>query len=207
MDILTFEKNEKLYNGDQFLPYMLFNDEIKKATANYEGYKPIDYQLPLIRYYGKKEAIKNALKLFMWPTSDPILRVKGYSPKDSAWNSDFDKAKGKMEFYYVKLDTAIITLFENFLNECKTEKVKIIFVYIPEYIERRTFIKNRDEIFSVFAMFSKKYNIPFYDYSNDTISFHKKYFYNASHLNKTGAELFTSKLAQKLKSNNAHHPN
>jgi hypothetical protein len=182
---------------------MLYNDEIKKATINYKGYNFIDYQLPLIRYYGKKGAIKNALKLFLFP-DDPEMRVKGYKARDSSWNSDFDRAKKGGLFYYVKLDTALVSLFENFLNECQAKKIKILFVYAPEYIERPKAIKNRDKIFAVYTMLSNKYNIPFFDYSRDTISFQKKYFYNASHLNKTGSELFSSKLAQRIKSTNIY---
>ena len=50
------------------------------------------------------------------------------------------------------------------------------------------------DVTELFKKFSKKYDIPFYDYSTDTLCFHKKYFYNALHLNKTGAEIFTNKL-------------
>ena len=90
------------------------------------------------------------------------------------------------------------------MEECKRKKIKIVFVYAPEYFERGKFIENREEIFTLFNMFSKKYSIPFYDFSNDTISMQRKYFYNASHLNKTGAELFTKKLIDSLRSNNEY---
>ena len=46
---------------------------------------------------------------------------------------------------------------------------------------------------------STKYSIEFYDYSNDSLCFDKKYFYNASHLNNTGAEIFSKTLARDLK--------
>ena len=59
--------------------------------------------------------------------------------------------------------------------------------------------KNRGEVLSLYTNYSHKYNIPFYDYSNDAISYQKKYFYNTNHLNKTGAELFTAKFIDTLK--------
>ena len=199
LDNSTLSKKETLSNLEQFLPYMLFNNEIKNATISYEGFSPIDYDFPLIRYYDRKLAIITAIKLFIWPKNNPVVRVKGYQGSKESWNSDFDNAKKEMPFYEVKLDTPSIHLFERYLNECKAKKIKIIFVYPPEYIEGQKFVKNRDEVMALYTNFSKKYDIPFYDYSNDSLSFHKKYFYNSEHLNKTGAELLTKDIIKKLK--------
>jgi hypothetical protein len=75
-------------------------------------------------------------------------------------------------------------------------------VCAPEYIEGQIFTKNRGEVISLYTKYSHKYNIPFYDYSTDAISYQKKYFYNTNHLNKMGAELFTTKLIDTLKQSN-----
>ena len=58
--------------------------------------------------------------------------------------------------------------------------------------------KTVKEIISLYQHFSEKYDIPFLDYSNDELSYSTKYFYNSQHLNRTGAELFTAKLADDL---------
>ncbi|SDK42070.1 hypothetical protein SAMN04487898_108126 [Pedobacter sp. ok626] len=105
-----------------------------------------------------------------------------------------------MKYYEVKIDTPSLILFERYLKECKANGINIVFVYTPEYIEGQLFVKNRKQIIDLYTNFSVKYKIPFYDYSKDTMSYQKKYFYNALHLNKTGAELFTTRLTQKLKS-------
>jgi lysophospholipase L1-like esterase len=47
---------------------------------------------------------------------------------------------------------------------------------------------------------ARKYNIPILDYHYDPISFDTAYFYNATHMNKRGAELFTAKLAHDIDS-------
>ena len=104
-----------------------------------------------------------------------------------------------MKKYEAKLDPETIILFEKFIAECKKQNIKLIFVYAPEYIEGQIFTKNRGEVLSLYTNYSQKYNIPFYDYSNDAISYQKKYFYNTVHMNKTGAELFTAKLIDTLK--------
>jgi len=194
LDVFTLQKVDDLYNSDQFLPYMLWNNKIKDATISYNGFNLIDYEIPLIRYFGKGNAVQTAMK-----TKNKVERIKGYQGRKEQWNDDFNKAKKAMKNYQKQLDPATIVLFERFLNECKSKNIKILFVYSPEYIEGQKFVKNRDEIISLYEKYSKKYNIPFYNYSNDSLSYDKKYFYNASHLNKTGAELFTKKLIDSLK--------
>ncbi|KUJ62184.1 hypothetical protein AR687_09180 [Flavobacteriaceae bacterium CRH] len=198
VDIFTLEKKKNLSNYVQFLPYMLWNDKIKDATISYNGFELIDYTVPLIRYNKSRDSKKVALSMAKIKT-DKVGRIKGYEPRDRQWNSDFDEAKKKMKSYDIKLDNASIVLFDKYLKECKSQNIKVIFVYTPEYIEGQKFVRNRGKIISIYQNFSKKYNIPFYDYSNDSLSFKKEYFYNAEHLNKAGAELFTQKLIDTLK--------
>jgi hypothetical protein len=199
VDIFILNNRKELYNSEQFLPYMLWNREIKSATIDYDGFNSLDYDLPLIRYYGKTEALETAIRFFSGHLSNPVCRVKGYQGRNESWNTDFDKAKLNMKKYEAKLDSETIILFEKFLAECKKQNIKLIFVNAPEYIEGQKFTKNRGEVLSLYTNYSHKYNIPFYDYSNDAISYQKKYFYNTVHMNKTGAELFTAKLIDTLK--------
>ena len=199
LDYFTLKKNKDLYNSEQFLPYMLWNDDIKKATESYNGFSFMDYEVPLIRYYGKHKAVETSIRFFSGHLNNPITRVKGYQGRDENWNSDFDIAKAVMKSLEVKLDHNTIVLFENFLKECRANNTKLVFVYTPEYIEGQKFVKNRKQIMGIYKKFSKQYNIPFYDFSNAPISYQKKYFYNASHLNKTGSELFTNEFVDTLK--------
>jgi len=201
LDIFTLGSAGDLYNPDQFLPYMLWNDEIKKSTMKYKGYSSLDYMLPLVRYCGKLDAIKTAVKMVVVPGDNPPARIKGYQGQDTSWNSDFDAIKLKMGSFSAKINDTTLTQFENFLKECRADTIDLIFVYAPEYIEGQKFVKNRDEILTVYKGLGQKYSIPFYDFSNDSLSFNKKYFYNALHLNKRGAEIFTKELIDTLKKN------
>ncbi len=66
-------------------------------------------------------------------------------------------------------------------------------------------MKKWDEGMQIYHSFSKKYDIPFLDYSDDTsLTYDTAYFYNAMHLNKKGAELFTLKLANDIKEQNLY---
>lgn len=199
VDIYTLQKREDLYNLDQFLPYMLFNQDIITFTSSFPGYSRFDYYLPLIRYFGRTKAIKQSIKNTLYSSNSELGRKKGFQGMEKEWNDDLVKAQKRMSYYDVKLNDSSIKLFENFLDECKENDIKVIFVYTPEYIEGQSFIKNRKEIISLFENFANRHEILFFDYSSDELCLKKEYFYNASHLNKTGAKIFTNKLIRDLK--------
>lgn len=196
VDVFTLAKRKDLYEMKQFLPYMLWNKNIIEYTSSYNGFGIEDYYLPLLRYYGKTRG----LHLTSANTIKEPYRTNGYRGIQKEWNTDLSLAKEKMDQFSINIDSKSMDLFEQFLLECKTNKIKVILVYTPEYIEGQEFVKNRKEIITLFNEFSNKHNLLFLDYSNDEISLHKDYFYNASHLNKKGSELFTSKLSAVIKS-------
>lgn len=197
VDIGTLRKGN-LYNPDQFLPYMLWNRAFYEYMSMYDGYSYFDYKIPLIRYYGKLEAIKMAIKMSLHQSNE-VQRVKGYLGNDNSWNNDFDNAKKSMKKYVSPPDSLTLNLFDRYLEECKKNKICVILVYSPYYIEGQEFIKNQAEIIDIYKMFAQKYDFMFLDFTKDEICFDKKYFYNASHMNKTGAEFFTKKLCNQIK--------
>ncbi len=204
VDIFTLVKRNDLFNMEQFLPYMLFNREIEQWTGSYKGYTIYDYFIPLVRYYGQYKTIGHVLKTsVMGYTKSDSARYLGFSAQDQAWNDDLVKARIKFPDFRAKIDPASVELFNKYLQECQDSGIGIVLVYTPEYVEGQDFVKNRTDIINTFSYFSAKYNIPFLDYSNDSISYKRDYFYNASHLNSTGARIFTSKLIHDIKSNEA----
>ncbi len=199
VDIFTLQKRPNLFNANQFLPYMLLDDEVYDYTKSYEGFRSSDYHIPLIRYLGRFDAIRDALKAFMKTPNPKTGRQKGYKPEDVEWNNDFERVKRQMDFYEVEQDTTSIELYDKFLQECKDDNIEVIMIYAPEYIEGQDFVRGRDKVIKMFRDFSKKYAIRFIDYSDHELCFDKKYFYNATHLNKRGAQIFSKQLAKDLK--------
>lgn len=202
VDVFTLVKRKDLFQMEQFLPYMLYNDELEYWITPYEGFKKYDFKIPLVRYYGQYKTIGKIFKTFI--SNDEVgdsLRYKGFASKNQVWNDDLVKARKKFPDYRVSLDSTSIRLFDNYLRELRNMGIAVVLVYTPEYIGGQDFVKNRDEIMNTFSTFAQKYNIPFFDYSQDPISFKKEYFYNASHLNGLGAQVFTSKMVHDLKRN------
>ena len=202
VDVFTLQKRKDFYNSEQVLPYMLFDFDFYNSLKSFEGYKAADFALPLMRYTGKTEAIKEVFKLIFSKQNTQINhRIRGYQGREASWNNDLEKAKKNGERYTVIFDSATIEEFHKYLKSLKKEKIRIFLVYTPEQIDGQSYVVNRKAVIDTFTYFCSKYKIPFYDFSKDDLCYDKKNFYNASHLNKKGSEIFTTNLVQNIRSN------
>ena len=199
VDVFSLQKRKDLFQLDQFLPYMLWNSNIQEYTNSYIGYNDFDYYVPLIRYSGKTNSLKLIIKNIVNSQSNIGYRQNGFLGMDREWNADLEKAKKEQKSYIINTDSNSVVLFEKFIKECKANDIELILVYTPEYIDGQNFVANRDDVIQIYRDFSMKYSIDFFDYSNDSLCLNKKYFYDASHLNSSGAEIFSKKLANDLK--------
>ena len=197
VDEFTLTKYENLYNLQQFLPYMLWNFKIEDCISKFNGFNTFDYKIPLLRYYKTKGSVRVAFQLYKNELPNNKTRFKGYQGLD--FGSKFSSKDLKKLRYKVEVDKAFVLLFDAFLKECKQKNIKVILVNTPEFIEGQKCVINRKETMNLFTRFSKKYKVPFYDYSNDSISYNKELFYNALHMNKRGSEIFSAKFADQVK--------
>jgi hypothetical protein len=199
LDIFMLSDSTDIFNSEQFLPYMLFNGDIQEVYKNNNTYTYFDFYIPLFRYFGNQKAILHAFKILFESQQDFLGRKKGYEAQNLLWNKDLEKAKLKMKSFEAQVDSSSLHLFEKYLQECKAQSINLVFVYTPEYTDGQRFVKNRKTILDFYLDLSKKYNITFFDYSDDPISHNQSYFYNSGHLNRRGSKLFTKKLASDLK--------
>jgi hypothetical protein len=198
LDYHTLGAIRNLYQYEQFCPY-IHNRIIRKTISNYNGFNWFDYHIPLVRYYGRTRELILATNILFNKDHDISNRYNGFYNIIKDWDGEFEKMKKKRESLSQKMDNGVRLLFENYLKSVEKQNIKVIFVYTPEYIEGQKFISNRAEIINIYKYFSKKYNIPFLDYSSDPICLQRTYFYNAEHLNLLGSNLFSKKLASDLK--------
>ncbi len=198
-DSFSFEREEGFYNYEQILPYMLFDKDYLKNRKTFNVYSWFDYYVPLLRYFGQTWDIVRAINVAVGLENDPPARIDGYMGMNRPWNDDLENAKDEYGTLKVKIDDEQIALFDRFLIECEDSGIQVILVYSPSYFESRKFINNHEEIINVWEEFAAIHDLLFLDYTQDTMCYNRDYFYNSSHLNKTGSELFSSKLAIDLK--------
>ena len=122
---------------------------------------------------------------------------KGYCGEDFVWNG---RELEKLQPYYQVVDTATYGLFIDYIEQSKNEDIQLVFVFAPVFTKAREAIINSDSIKHIYTSLSEQYNIPFLDYSECYLSGDTTYFYNAMHLNRQGAEIFSLKLAHALDS-------
>jgi hypothetical protein len=194
LDVFTFEKKNKLYNSDQFLPYMFQNSRYFNTLIETENFNLYDFILPSVRYFGKYEILYKVSESNAYPK----FRQKGFRGNKSSWVENQHRALENDSKYTVKIDGNLISKFIKSIKELKKQGIKLIFVYTPEYVKGQDFVQNREKIFDIYRSLSEEEKIPFWDYSMDSISFEKQLFYNSEHLNDFGATIFSKKFSKDL---------
>ncbi|MBI6117463.1 hypothetical protein [Salegentibacter maritimus] len=197
LDATSFQKLENLYNKVQFLPFVIYNNKMQDFVSNYNGFSYTDLNFPLCRYQGEDLVLLELIRDLVNPQSE--LRYQGFAGKDKKWTKDFIKAKNEFGTIEIVLDAGIIELFNKFISECKSKGIEVVMVYPPEYVDGQNFVSNRDQVINLYERLAARNSLKFLNYSKDQLSYEKKYFYNATHLNLMGANIFTDKLAKDLK--------
>ncbi len=200
LDYFMFTKRNLLPNPSQFLPN-INNVTIFQSIESYNEFDFWDRYVPAWRYIGYSNTALYAFRIMLNPAGNKPNRYHGYAGQNQSWTDDLLKAKSRLSQYQQKIDTALVNSFARFLRDAGKKGIVIIFVYPPEYIEGQQYVENRSAIFTLFDSLANRHSIKFFDYSRDSMSFDKTYFYNSQHLNKTGAEEFTRKLATELTTN------
>ena len=194
------EKGNGIFDPPQFMPF-LSDTVIRRGTSGYQnGFGMYDLYVPAMKYCTRPEFFKIGFRLYFNKSVEiDAPRVRGYEGRERKWDNSFsDFVKSKKRFQ-PKLEDEIKKEFEEVVRICREKAIKLYFVYSPEYTKILEYFVNRDEVFSYFHHVSGINNIPFQDYSDDPISRDTAYFYNSEHLNRTGAEMFTRKLAADIK--------
>ena len=88
--------------------------------------------------------------------------------------------------------------FESYVKFCAENGIQLIFVYPPYYHEYLQMITGLPEMYKYYKTLASRYQIPIVDCMDDPISYDKKYFFDAKHLNLDGSLLYSTSLAQKL---------
>ena len=142
--------------------------------------------IPLYRYRGYD----------LWLQSNPPSLTKGYKYDDSNWDGSNYSKVDSITFHY---SPTAANMFDEYLARNKEEGIKMVFVYAPIYIGATNKMTNQDMMYATYKKYADKYDIPILDYTYMDICYDTTYFFNAKHLNKKGAEIFSDSLANDIK--------
>ena len=180
------------YEREQFFPYF-FDDSLKRAASQYENFSILEEYLPAYRYIGLNHMIQEGIRL----VGDKANIIKGYSGRDLPWDGTVFQEVTEIDYLQ---DSFALSLFDNYLKKAYAENIRMVFVYAPLYIGATERILDVDGMYQMYDSIAKKYNIPILDYNYIPMSYDTLSFYNATHLNKKNAELFSIQLAHDIDS-------
>lgn len=179
------------YEREQFFPYMWY-PAIRKELKIVEPFTFAELYLPLYRYTTYK-----GLWELLSEEEETIRQYKGYEGQEWTWDGT---AYNQIDTVHFIVDERTLKMFDEFLSERKNEGIQVLFCYAPTYTGVIEKMDNYNEMRETYQAYADKYDVPILDYTYADICKDTLYFYNANHLNKTGAELFSAQLAHDLDS-------
>ena len=183
------------YEREQFVPY-LHDPYLWRLCHEQESFNLADCVLPSWRYIGQRTFIRNILFPTEGSEYDTPL-YKGFRSYDRKWSGRGLRQQASVSYTH---DKTIIRQFRDFLSECRRDSIQVVLVTSPFYIGGTRKMADSTGMHAMFAQIAEDFAIPYLDYTYDELSYDTAYFYNTMHLNRTGADLFSQKVARDIDS-------
>jgi len=116
---------------------------------------------------------------------------EGYVPLYDIWNERIESITPEKKY---NIDSIKVKAFDEFLILAKKSGAKVYVVYSPIFLK----MKHSKEI-EICNEVCKLENVPFWDYSKDTIFLNNnQFFYDIQHLNDSGAKVFSKIICNQI---------
>lgn len=190
------------YEYNQFIPYLNEGYISRFGNHGYLGY--LDYFVPLYKYCHQTGMLESALISFAKTPENNHNngKYKGFFSYDEHWNDSSLVAVKKSNPHGIKAEIDPVTYADllDMIKYCKEQKIDLIVVSPPTYIDFQKLLINQDEIIKKYEDLSKKYHFKMLNYLQDTICRDTAMFYNFNHLNTRGVKIFNKQLIGDLRS-------
>lgn len=197
VDLDLLDTQEEFFQKYQFLPF-LNNKYFENLLKNQELISFTDIYFPFMRYLGQPKAVQIGFSEYLGITHYQTEKYKGYAARHDSWDdSKFEQRKKRGKGNW-KVNAEARRLFQHFIDECKDKNIKLVLVFAPIYYEITDLVVDFEASKQLYTSIANQNNITFLDYSLCEISYNKKFFYNMTHLNSMGSDLFSSKVCKDL---------
>ena len=195
--ILDFPDREFIKNQDSYdrisslLPYYRSHPEMRSIIELKGPYEKLKLLSSIYPYNSSMFTIAVGNAEFNKKRRGDI---NGYVPLKKIWNSAIQIDNNSTKY---EIDCIKVKLYELFIQDCINSKIKLYIVRSPYFIK-----SNTDCSATLVKEIAKKYNVMFFDYSNDPIFINNsKLFADPEHLNDEGAKIFSSLLIERITKN------
>ena len=184
------------HESEQYLPIFYdwrIHDELLRV-----GYTRLDLYIPMYRYWGYQMVIKNGLLEFLGVkhyVRDPSRM--GHHYEKGAWNGT---ELAKLDTIHATFDSAGKEYFEQYMQRCSDEGVKVILVNSPTYIGANLKTTGLDSVNAYFDSIATAYNTVYWNYNeNYDLCLDTANFCASVHMNPEATHQFTIDFANRLK--------
>ena len=194
IDYGTITGITKNFEKEQFYPFFFTDRELVKAFDKYQHFSMFEKYIPFWRYctcfldFHFYDVLTN-------PEDNGVL-YKGFKNDRMKYEDNLVLSGDILRFTY---SNEALNIFKYFIQDMHSKGKNIIFVYSPIYTDFLQKFEGIEEMYQVYGEIADKYNIPILNYLNDSICNDSSYFYNAAHLNKKGADMFTLQLSNDIR--------
>lgn len=183
------------YERSQFVPY-IHDPYLWRLCHKQEEFSFADLLLPAWRFLGRPNLMRTILSPAAQQGDDnPVY--KGFRSYDKKWDGSAFRKQTSVSYTH---DTAVIRQFRDFLTDCCRDSIQVVLVTSPFYIGGTRKMADSTGMHNMFAQIAHDFDLPFLDYTYDELCYDTAYFYNTMHLNRTGANLFSQKVARDIDS-------
>jgi len=208
VDLMSMGHAKTVFKKQQFLPF-LHKEFVYDALEPVDNKLFIDRYFPLYKYHGYMDEFKEGISLFLGKSSSKkYTEYRGYESKDKKWNTEFQQMKDTLTndtlIHPPKLVTEGFEILNEMITDCQSKNIQLVLIFTPQYKGLTELQVQTNSLISGFEELGKKENVHFLNYAFDPICNDTTYFYNAMHLNKLGAEIYSKNLSNDLKKLNLY---
>jgi len=205
IDLAHFNRNDVIPEENQFLPF-INNPDVNNLLSKYDKkFKKLHY-FPLLKYNLNLNFLRlGIVSNFYQKDIENLSTYNGFCPKNTPFKIDYhnlkkldDISKKKAEINSYKSELKEIVKFYKSKVDPETQ---IVFVWAPEHKLRQQekYKKINAPIIQELVEIDKENeNIHFVNMSNHELLNSNEYFYDTFHLNKNGAQIFSTILSNKI---------
>lgn len=183
------------HESEQYLP--LIYDRRIHPEMRRVGYSWLDLHCPLYRYWGYQMVIKNGLLEFLGIkhyVRDPSRR--GHHYERGAWNGT---ELAKMDTIYAKINPEGKKYFEQYMQRCSDEEVKVLLVNSPTYIGATNKTIGLDKVNAYFDSIAIAYHTEYWNYESDSLCCDTANFCESIHMNPQATHKFSIYVANQFR--------
>ncbi len=202
LDIFSLIHSKRFYNYEQFIPYL--NDTLmRNIVGQFDLFTWKDFYIPMLKFTHRKDMILDGTIAAFRPTVIKNSKVRGFGSVDLPWDTAFVRKAQELVYidgFTAKIDSQTNKLFLGFIDYCKVNKIKLIFIYPPEFKAYFYLCPNRKFVLNYYDSIAKAKSVPFFEYMDfPSVSTDTALFFDTQHLNARGVKLFDKQLVKDIK--------